>query len=70
MLNNVAIMGRFSHNPELKITNFGKSYLRFSIAVHRNFGEDVDFFDVLVWKKRAEFVDKYFKMGKSWIRRF
>lgn len=64
MLNNVAIMGRFTQNPELKTTNSGKNYLRFSIAVRRNFNKnEVDFIDIVAWEKRAEFISKYFKKG-------
>jgi single-strand DNA-binding protein len=65
MLNNIAIMGRFTQNPELKTTNFGKNYLRFSIAVQRNFSKnnEVDFIDVLAWEKQADFISKYFKKG-------
>lgn len=66
MLNQVVLMGRLTHEPELKHTN-GVAYLRFSIAVDKRVKKDAekqaDFFDVIAWRNTAVFVEKYFHKG-------
>ncbi len=69
MFNKVIMMGRITHNPELKKTPTGKSVCSFSIAVDRRFknanGErQTDFFNVSAWDKTAEFVTQYFAKGR------
>lgn len=64
-MNNVCLMGRITHDLELKGTQTGKNYLRFSIAVNRNFGDEkqTDFIDCIAWERTAEFIAKYFSKG-------
>jgi len=61
------IEGRLTKEPELRNTNSGKQVATLSVAVDRDFstGADkkVDFFNVTVWGKTAEFVGKYFHKG-------
>lgn len=69
MLNSVAIMGRLTRDPELRITPSGVSVCSFSVAVERDFknasGEkETDFFDVTAWRNTADFVANYFKKGR------
>lgn len=70
MLNRVVIMGRLTHDPELKQTQSGVYVTSFSVAVERDFkdrasGEKVvDFFDVVAWRQTAEFVSRYFSKGR------
>ena len=50
MLNRAIMMGRLTHDPELKTTQAGTQFCRFSIACDRDFkntsGEkETDFFD-------------------------
>lgn len=71
MLNNICLVGRLVHDPEIKSTNSGSRVSTFAIAVDRNRpGQDgqrmVDYIDIVVWNKTAEFVCNYFKKG-SWI---
>lgn len=62
-------MGRICHDLELKTTPNGVAVISFRIAVDRKFqakGEErkADFFSVVVWRERAEFVAKYFSKGR------
>ena len=68
-MNNVSLIGRLTANPELKHSQNGLAYTRFSIAVDRSFvkqGEErqTDFINIVAWGKTAEFVCKYFMKGQ------
>lgn len=67
MINNITLMGRITHTPELKKTPSGTSVLNFSMAVDRRFtsGKEkiTDFLDCVAWSNQAEFIAKYFKKG-------
>ena len=68
MLNNVTLMGHFTHTPEVKRTQSGKAVVSASLACDRNFkreGEDreCDFINVVFWNNTAELVGRYFKKG-------
>ena len=69
-MNQIAIMGRLTRDPELRQTPNGVSVASFSLAVNRNFapkdgGErQTDFIDVVAWRSTAEFVSKYFIKGQ------
>lgn len=68
MYNRVIFMGRLTRDPELRTTPSGVTMCRFSIAVDRarSSGQEkqTDFFDVVCWRKTAEFVSKYFHKGQ------
>ena len=69
MLNKIIIMGRFTHDPELRRTGSGTAVTSFSLACDRDFksqsGEkETDFIEVVAWKNAAEFVSKYFSKGR------
>ena len=68
-MNSVNILGTITKDIELKETSTGVKYCRFSIAVRRNFanpdGEyESDFFNIIAWRKTAEFISEYFGKGK------
>ncbi|HOB42878.1 MAG TPA: single-stranded DNA-binding protein [Bacillota bacterium] len=68
MMNRVVIVGRLTHDPELRFTQNGIAVTRFSLAVDRPFtnqqGErETDFLDVVVWRRQAENVAAYLKKG-------
>ena len=64
MLNVVIAMGRLTKDPELRVTESGKSVTSFTVAVDNRFDkEKTDFFDVIAWRQTAEFVCKYFRKG-------
>lgn len=69
-MNNVVLIGRLTHEPELRFTNSNKAVLNSSIAVQRNFtnqdGEkEVDFINIQVWGKQAENLQKYCSKGSK-----
>lgn len=68
-LNYSCIMGRITHDLEVKQTTNGTACLSFTVAVDRNFknanGEhDTDFIACVAWKETAEFIGRYFGKGK------
>jgi len=68
-MNNVSLIGRLTANPELKHTQSGMAYTRFSIAVDRTFvkqGEErqADFINIVAWQQKAEFICRYFTKGQ------
>ena len=69
MLNKVILMGRITHDLELRSTPSGTSVLQFSLAVERNFvkqGEErqTDFINCVAWKQTAEFIGRFFGKGR------
>ena len=69
MLNRVILMGRITHDLELRQTPNGVSVLSFSLAVERSFarqGEErqTDFIDCVAWRQQAEFISRYFGKGR------
>ena len=68
--NKVIIIGRLTADPELKMTQSGLAVTSFSVAVDRRFAKEsdevkADFFNVVCWRKTAEFVCNYFSKGKE-----
>ena len=69
MYNKVILMGRITHDLELKTTPSGANVCSFSIAVDRRFqqkGEEKksDFFNIVAWRQQADFVTRYFGKGR------
>ena len=67
-MNKVSLLGRLTAKPELRYTSSNTAFLRFTIAVNRNFtGADgkreADFINVVAWRKQAETISKYFDKG-------
>lgn len=64
-MNNVSLVGRLTRDPEIKTTNSGSSYARFSIAVDRR-GKDAgtDFITIVAFGKTSEFIERYFRKGQ------
>lgn len=64
-MNNVTLMGRLTRDPELKYSQAGKAYCRFSLAVQREFNrEEADFINCLAFGKTAETIAEYLKKGR------
>ncbi len=69
MLNQVVLIGRLTHDPELRYTaGSGVPVATFSIAVDRPFtnqqGErEADFIKIVTWRKQAENCANYLKKG-------
>lgn len=68
-MNKFIIMGRITRDLELKTTQSGVAVCQFCVAVDRNYqkkGEErkADFFNVVAWREKAEFVCKHFGKGR------
>lgn len=63
-MNCIQLVGRITRDPELKKSNSGKAYIRFSLAVDRPFTSDqTDFINCVVFGKTAEVMNKYVRKG-------
>lgn len=70
MLNNIALVGRIASDLELKVTENGKKFVNFCLAVQRDFknqnGEyETDFMWFSVWEKTAEYMESNVEKGDS-----
>lgn len=68
MMNQIALMGRLTRDPEVRQTQNENAVANFSIAVDRDFkpkdGDRVtDFIDCVAWGHTANFVGKYCTKG-------
>lgn len=67
MTNLITIHGRLTSDPEIKIVGADIPVAKFSVAVDREGTKDkkTDFFNLVAWRKQAEFCGKYFQKGKE-----
>ena len=69
-MNKVILMGRLTKDPEIRYTGTGEpiAIARYTIAVNRPYKKDgqtqVDFINLVSYRKAAEFIEKYFKKGQ------
>lgn len=69
-MNKVILVGNLTRDPDLSETPSGVAVCKFAIAVTRDYangdGErETDFFNVTVWRGRAENCAKYLKKGNK-----
>ena len=69
-MNKVILVGNLTRDPELTETQSGISVCRFAIAVSRDYANsegtrETDFFNITVWRGRAENCGKYLKKGNK-----
>lgn len=70
MLNRVILIGRLTHDPELRYTpGQGVAVATFSLAVDRPFTNqqgqrDTDFINIVTWRKLAETCANYLNKGR------
>lgn len=70
-LNRVLLIGNLTRDPELKQTQNGKSYCKFSIANNRTYTvdgnkrEDTSFFNCTAFGRLGEIVQQYCQKGKK-----
>ena len=64
-MNKAVIIGNLSKDVELMKTTSNVSVAKFSVAVKRTVGEEVDFLNVVVWRGLAESCVKYLKKGSK-----
>ena len=64
MINRTVLVGRITHDPEVKKTNSGSSVVNFSLAVNRQFNKDqTDFINCVAWRNQADFIGNYITKG-------
>ena len=64
-MNNVVLIGRLTKDPELKYSQAGKAYCRFTVAVNRDFNkEEADFINCLAFGKTAETIAEWLGKGR------
>lgn len=60
------IHGRLARDPEFTKGNEDKnSRCNFTVAVDRRYGDETDFFDCVIFGKRAEVIHKFFHKGSE-----
>ena len=69
-MNKFIFTGNLTKDPESGETQNGTKYAKFTVAVSRNYtnsdgNRETDFFDVTVWRERAELCEKYLAKGKK-----
>lgn len=76
-MNNVGLTGRITKDLELKYTQNGKAYCRFTLAVDRGLSKEkkqeaeangqptADFINCVAWGTTAEVLNKYTAKGKK-----
>lgn len=67
-LNKAIILGRITHDLEVRQTPSGTAVLQFTVAVDRNYSKDgekqTDFISCVAWRQTAEFIGRYFGKGR------
>ena len=70
MYNKAFIIGNLTRDPELRYTSSGIPIARFAVAVNRVFkkdesgsNQDVDFINVVAWRRLAEICGEFLKKG-------
>lgn len=66
MLNRIILIGRLTHDPELRYTTNGTAVCGFTLAVESGFGEKkrTDFIPIVAWNKQGESCANYLAKGK------
>jgi single-strand DNA-binding protein len=65
-MNNICLVGRIGHDPELKQTPNGVPVCSFTIAVKRPKVKDTtDWINCVAWRQSAEFLCKFGKKGST-----
>ena len=66
-MNNVALIGRLTRDPEVRMTTSNTAVGRYTLAVDRRFRKDgeptADFIPCIAFGKAAEFAEKYLNKG-------
>ena len=71
MYNKVFLIGNLTRDPELRYTSSGIPVAGFAVAVNRfkkkgaeTTGQDVDFINIVAWRRLAEICGEYLKKGR------
>lgn len=68
-MNKWIALGNLGRDPEIRVSQSGKTVARFSLAVARRLkrdgGDNTDWFNCVAFGKTAEFVEKYLHKGSK-----
>lgn len=66
-MNKQFIIGNLVRDPEMRRTEKGVAYTRFTVAVNRPGSQEnaADFFTVIAWRELGETVNKYLRKGRK-----
>jgi len=71
-INQVAVAGRLTHDPEFRVMESGKAMTNFSMAANANsrdrrgeWQQDTTFVPVVAWDKLAEHISQHLHKGSS-----
>ena len=69
-MNRVMLIGRLTAKPEIKYTGSNVPFVRFTVAVNRQFSNqdgnrEADFINIIAWRKQAETICNYFDKGNQ-----
>ena len=64
-MNKVYLIGNLTRDPELSETTSGIAVCRLTIAVNRTYNNEVDYFNITVWRTVAENCGKFLKKGSK-----
>jgi single-strand DNA-binding protein len=69
LLNRVILIGRLTHDPELRYTPAGVAVTQFTLAVDRPFSgqggqREADFIPIVTWRQLAETCANYLRKGR------
>lgn len=70
-VNHVILIGRLTRDAEIKYTSGGMAVCKFAIAVNKKkkqgdqWVDEANFFDVVLWGKQGEALNKYLLKGKQ-----
>ena len=66
MYSKVFLIGNLTRDPEMRYTTAGIPVTKFALAVNRRGkGDEVDFFNIVTWRKLAEICGEYLSKGKK-----
>lgn len=67
MYNRAIMVGRLVSDPDIRITPNGDKVATIRIAVDRAYSKDkkADFFTVVGWKQKADFLERFFNKGSA-----
>lgn len=68
MLNRVVLVGRITHDPEIKRTQSDIPVVNFQLAVNRQYtkteaDQQADFIRIVAWRRQAELIGQYVRKG-------
>ena len=69
MFSRTTVHGYLGKDPELKEYTNAKGekgkYVTFSVGVSRDFGDETEWYDAIMFGRRAEVIDKFFRKGSQ-----